>query len=1784
MGGTSLQKQLEKLAGGHRQETRLRKVASFLFEDKVAQQVSTSQCQKIGERGLKGLAELDTRFNHFFSTLFDVQSLETERTRMTGEDAASIDAEIDMFLWLMSPHFLLSCAHEATEYLLRHYEVHLIHTERILRAILPFHDHLFFARMVQLLPLRNTRWSFLWELQKKGRTLTRAALVQKIMDDASLFSQICEWTLGATEREADHPALLNLFNSLVVDLVSAFNRNAKGAADRFVGQVLPAAEVLVTTGRSLDSQASGYTAIATLFATTPLGQQVCIKTLLKLLSVMSAKGDERAVIPHEHICKVAALVASQIPLGVSLSQNEVSKFLHVKWDALSSHLELLQHSNEGAALMSLLLSEMVKDAIKSNGRRMSSLQHILESVELAERQGAVVASACLKAVVERTEEVPAIVDMLTLVERNCCKGFDTALRQCLDTSNKADKAKVFTWLTKRFSPSSEAHAQGVVSSGEEMYTVSVASMHPEPHVRQMAAKQLAEGLKKGNAGEASSMLLRMLDLEDNPTVLEPLLSEVSFAQSVNLAEALPVFSALSLEHTEPVATSTTVQLGVVLASLASRAAKEGHATAADYYVVLALFSARCTLAKGKLLKRTQTLLAKDACAALKGLAAGMDGGLEKLVAAVRSTKQNSDAILSCLRDAAESAASLRAKEDDNTAAYSTLETTAMLCTLFAEPSPQTFCAVRDHMQIVLRDVQIENPVRPQTNTMTLIEAGTTSGPEKVKLAYLSLLAAVLSSDPAQLGISDDEHLALSADSFELLTATEDANADVIVSSAFSAALARHSLPLIAGVWAKADVSSTVLLKSFNIAAPLLAQKVKNSGSQQLAAAALCLLTRKQEVVVLEALAVTLQGIAKNVGSGLAAFLKNLGPRLSDVSVQTFPQLVNDLNTDGAVVSLLADAGKWNMPVLAEALGAVASLAKVRTVLPTLEAALSSATLSATDGTLAADAARSLRALYSLSEKEWKALPDRKAIHEAFCKCLEHVAPIQVHTPQSSVWRYDTESAGAPENFSFPDIIADITVETSGVPVHGFETIFKSLNHEETQRWMDALLTLVSNGHAAGVRILEACRATIGQSLRLHAALLAGRWSKSLVATEPLRLEAAPEEEEDASASEEEFQPRLAGKRKAASGLPTTKRSKDDSTLSLPLCRAAEALLMLHPAQGMPLTGQDPVGVATFVWRCLRVESAKPRKDRSVYMISLFVTLLANCAAEYGACVAQAKEAGRSTDDVATIVPGIDAGDRRCDALCPLPGNLLVDLSELVEVLKSVNSAGIRREGMKVFRSLIPVNPAQVYGSCLQFVVEAVGITSVDDLLEEMLENLIPGLLSGEDGGSLVTLIHIVLYSFASRRGSSEAALDGCHTLLERCNVHFQLVALNKLLLLTVKDSPRTQQEEELLSSLGSYHPAALTQEQIEQRVVLFALRHLVSDTFIDAVLDEEDAQSGDSAFYESFTHLFLSLLQIYKQNGEDDDEEGANSSDEGSDSGMSEDVMDGDDANSDGSSALSGHRGEHDATVVDDLYNLSVPLLYRIKQMLVAVVDVMPIPVFVAAVQELLGDSGVGLRTLGLRLFNSKMDAIGDRLTHEDSLAFITMLPELKEVLDVSHEALAADSMAVQSALWTLEILTRHLAPLHPRSFAHFLPSITTVLAVFKEKLRESDAEACAVTSSAMLTLGHICQEIEALSLEHVPTVLPILLGVCGDATTVSSKLGLSKPKHSIKQLMESCCTCLTKVLKLGKFLSPYYSEIASIATSRGAVAVAKEGAEKLLRALLKSGTRRLLFPSLTQV
>ncbi|KAF8768384.1 HEAT repeat-containing protein 1 [Argiope bruennichi] len=194
-GETALARQLKKLAVPQSNlliQDKLRK--SFLFDYRDAASLGRDEIFAYGTNGLEKLKLSNPMFSKFEQNLFHVTYKEMERSVQTASVNKKLDEKITEFLRMLSPLVTFRAAHEALEWLIYRFHIHLYNTDDLMACALPHYYSSTFVRIVQLLDLNdpNCRWSWLLSVQKSGVPLEKSAILNRINGDRGFKKFICD--------------------------------------------------------------------------------------------------------------------------------------------------------------------------------------------------------------------------------------------------------------------------------------------------------------------------------------------------------------------------------------------------------------------------------------------------------------------------------------------------------------------------------------------------------------------------------------------------------------------------------------------------------------------------------------------------------------------------------------------------------------------------------------------------------------------------------------------------------------------------------------------------------------------------------------------------------------------------------------------------------------------------------------------------------------------------------------------------------------------------------------------------------------------------------------------------------------------------------------------------------------------------------------------------------------------------------------------------------------------------------------------------------------------------------------------------------------------------------------------------------------------------------------------------------------------------------------------------------------------------------------------------------
>ncbi|CAO3649204.1 unnamed protein product [Cunninghamella echinulata] len=168
------------------------------------------------------LITLDQTFSTYELALFSEKMKTINCVSLTKEENEKLDNDINSFLNLLSPYFLLNPSGKALEWLIRRFDVQKFNIDSILTCILPYHETKAFVKMVSLLDIpENSPWVFLKPIRSTGIPLERDILVTRISKSRYILDFICKTVVY---RKVAYSALYTFYAATLTSYIKSNQR------------------------------------------------------------------------------------------------------------------------------------------------------------------------------------------------------------------------------------------------------------------------------------------------------------------------------------------------------------------------------------------------------------------------------------------------------------------------------------------------------------------------------------------------------------------------------------------------------------------------------------------------------------------------------------------------------------------------------------------------------------------------------------------------------------------------------------------------------------------------------------------------------------------------------------------------------------------------------------------------------------------------------------------------------------------------------------------------------------------------------------------------------------------------------------------------------------------------------------------------------------------------------------------------------------------------------------------------------------------------------------------------------------------------------------------------------------------------------------------------------------------------------------------------------------------------------------------------------------------------
>jgi len=231
---TELSRQLQQLKVPGQPSLRQvdsKKRPSLLFSAEEAAELDVERVFDIGINGLEELVKLDIRFADYEKNLFTEGCLSYERSVQTADQLRALDNTISDFLRLLTPYVMLQAASKCLEWLIRVFRINSYNIDELLECVLPYHETVLFARIIQLLPLKDKAsfWHWLRPSQKANVPLSRFTLIQHCISVPAFLSFVCNMV-----DHSDHKSVVAFYCSTLIGVT-----DSAGVREELVVMVIP---------------------------------------------------------------------------------------------------------------------------------------------------------------------------------------------------------------------------------------------------------------------------------------------------------------------------------------------------------------------------------------------------------------------------------------------------------------------------------------------------------------------------------------------------------------------------------------------------------------------------------------------------------------------------------------------------------------------------------------------------------------------------------------------------------------------------------------------------------------------------------------------------------------------------------------------------------------------------------------------------------------------------------------------------------------------------------------------------------------------------------------------------------------------------------------------------------------------------------------------------------------------------------------------------------------------------------------------------------------------------------------------------------------------------------------------------------------------------------------------------------------------------------------------------------------------------------------------------------
>ncbi|KAH3678341.1 hypothetical protein WICMUC_001574 [Wickerhamomyces mucosus] len=295
---SSLASQLSSIATGsstvafdRKKRQKLHSV-SLIYTSKVA---AAQDYEIIYSNALDSLEELitiDKRFSYFKKSLFSETSINIDRNVQTAEQNKDLDNAINAYLALISPRWNLSPAIQATEWLVRRFQIHIHNSEILLLSTINYYQTKIFKRILDIANLPPL-FSGLSGFKDSDRSPSNASII-KLFSDVEFFNLYSKYLQDSTTKNILFTNQLLFFTCSTINTIAVLSKDEE-KLNALIPLVLEVSAKLLTSSNP-DAHVASHTALVVLSTAAPLSQDIIYAATETILVKVHKKAENSALI------------------------------------------------------------------------------------------------------------------------------------------------------------------------------------------------------------------------------------------------------------------------------------------------------------------------------------------------------------------------------------------------------------------------------------------------------------------------------------------------------------------------------------------------------------------------------------------------------------------------------------------------------------------------------------------------------------------------------------------------------------------------------------------------------------------------------------------------------------------------------------------------------------------------------------------------------------------------------------------------------------------------------------------------------------------------------------------------------------------------------------------------------------------------------------------------------------------------------------------------------------------------------------------------------------------------------------------------------------------------------------------------------------------------------------------------------------------------------------------------------------------------------------------------